>query len=28
VPRAFERLVVGRQPLLRIGWGIVRPKAP
>ncbi|WP_445492066.1 glycosyltransferase family 39 protein [Rhodopseudomonas sp. RCAM05734] len=28
VPRAFERLVSGRQPLLRIGWAIVRPKAP
>jgi len=28
VPRAFEWLVTGRQPLLRIGWGIVRPKAP
>jgi hypothetical protein len=28
VPRAFERLVVGRQPLLRIGWAIVRPKTP
>jgi hypothetical protein len=28
VPRAFERLVNGRQPLLRIGWGIVRPKTP
>jgi hypothetical protein len=28
VPRAFERLVTGRQPLLRIGWGIVRPRAP
>jgi hypothetical protein len=27
VPRAFERLVNGRQALLRIGWGIVRPKA-
>lgn len=26
VPRAFERLVVGRQPLLRIGWAIVRPR--
>ena len=26
VPRAFEWLVTGRQPLLRIGWGIVRPK--
>ena len=28
VPRAFERLVIGRQPLLRIGWAIVRPKTP
>jgi Dolichyl-phosphate-mannose-protein mannosyltransferase len=28
VPQAFERLVNGRQPLLRIGWAIVRPKAP
>jgi hypothetical protein len=28
VPRAFEWYVNGRQPLLRIGWGIVRPKAP
>jgi hypothetical protein len=28
VPRAFERLVNGRQPLLRIGWAIVRPKIP
>jgi len=28
VPRAFEWMVNGRQPLLRIGWGIVRPKAP
>jgi hypothetical protein len=28
VPRAFERLVNGRQPLVRIGWAIVRPKAP
>jgi hypothetical protein len=28
VPRSFERLVNGRQPLLRIGWAIVRPKAP
>jgi hypothetical protein len=28
VPRAFERLVTGRQPLLRIGWAIVRPKPP
>ncbi|MGP8124020.1 MAG: glycosyltransferase family 39 protein [Xanthobacteraceae bacterium] len=25
VPRAFERMVSGRQPLLRLGWGIVRP---
>src|SRR3984893_12643849 len=28
VPRAFEQFVTGRQPLLRIGWAIVRPKAP
>ncbi|HVQ72651.1 MAG TPA: glycosyltransferase family 39 protein [Bradyrhizobium sp.] len=28
VPRAFEWIVNGRQPLLRIGWAIVRPKAP
>jgi hypothetical protein len=28
VPRTFERLVNGRQPLLRIGWAIVRPKTP
>src|SRR4029077_5955686 len=26
VPRSFERLVSGRQPPLRIGWAIVRPK--
>jgi hypothetical protein len=28
LPRAFEWLVDGRQPLLRIGWAIVRPKSP
>jgi hypothetical protein len=28
VPRAFEWFVTGRQPLLRIGWAIVRPKSP
>jgi len=28
VPRAFERMVTGRQPLLRVGWAIVRPKTP
>jgi hypothetical protein len=28
LPRAFEWLVEGRQPLLRIGWAIVRPKSP
>ena len=28
VPRAFEWPVNGRQPLLRIGWGIVRPQMP
>jgi hypothetical protein len=26
VPRGFDWLVNGRQPLLRIGWAIVRPK--
>jgi hypothetical protein len=26
VPRAFERLVQGRLPLLRIGWGVIRPQ--
>jgi hypothetical protein len=26
VPRAFERPVQGRLPLLRIGWAIVRPQ--
>ena len=26
VPRSFERLVKGRQALVRIGWGIVRPQ--
>jgi hypothetical protein len=28
VPQTFDWLVNGRQPLLRIGWGIVRPKVP
>ncbi|ABE63955.1 conserved hypothetical protein [Nitrobacter hamburgensis X14] len=28
IPRAFERLVNGRLPSLRIGWAIVRPTAP
>ncbi|MGB8401909.1 glycosyltransferase family 39 protein [Bradyrhizobium sp.] len=28
VPRAFEWMVNGRQPPLRVGWAIVRPKAP
>ncbi|MBI5130182.1 MAG: glycosyltransferase family 39 protein [Rhodopseudomonas palustris] len=27
LPRAFERTIAGRQPLLRVGWAIVRPKA-
>ena len=27
VPRAFERMVQGRLPLLRLGWGVVRPRA-
>jgi hypothetical protein len=25
-PRAFERSVQGRLPLLRIGWGVIRPQ--
>jgi Dolichyl-phosphate-mannose-protein mannosyltransferase len=25
VPRAFERRVQGRLPLLRVGWGVIRP---
>jgi hypothetical protein len=28
IPRTFDRLVMGRQPALRVGWAIVRPKAP
>ncbi|QHO74538.1 hypothetical protein ACH79_19670 [Bradyrhizobium sp. CCBAU 051011] len=28
VPRVFEWMVNGRQPLLRVGWAIVRPKTP
>jgi len=27
VPRAFERRVQGRLPLLRIGWAVIRPRA-
>jgi hypothetical protein len=27
VPRAFERTVQGRLPLLRIGWALIRPQA-
>ncbi len=26
VPRSFARYLNGRQPLLRVGWGIIRPK--
>jgi 4-amino-4-deoxy-L-arabinose transferase-like glycosyltransferase len=26
VPRAFERAVQGRLPLIRIGWGVLRPQ--
>jgi hypothetical protein len=25
VPQAFERRVQGRLPLLRLGWGVIRP---
>jgi hypothetical protein len=28
VPRAFERMVSGRQNLLRLGWAIMRPATP
>jgi hypothetical protein len=28
VPRAFERTVQGRLPLLRIGWALIRPPSP
>jgi Dolichyl-phosphate-mannose-protein mannosyltransferase len=28
VPRAFERSVQGRLPLLRIGWAVIRPRSP
>jgi hypothetical protein len=28
VPRAFERAVQGRLPLLRIGWAVIRPQLP
>ncbi len=28
VPRAFERMMTGRQTLLRVGWAIVRPRSP
>jgi hypothetical protein len=27
VPRVFERALHGRAPLLRIGWGVVRPRS-
>jgi hypothetical protein len=26
VPRAFERTLSGRAPLLRIGWALIRPR--
>jgi hypothetical protein len=26
VPRAFERSVQGQLPLMRIGWGVIRPQ--
>ena len=28
VPRAFERPIEGRLPLLRVGWAMIRPTAP
>lgn len=27
IPRVFTRMVTGRQSALRVGWGIIRPKA-
>jgi hypothetical protein len=27
VPRAFERSIQGRLPLLRFGWGVIRPQS-
>jgi hypothetical protein len=27
VPRAFDRALPGRAPVLRVGWGVVRPQA-
>jgi Dolichyl-phosphate-mannose-protein mannosyltransferase len=27
VPRAFERQYQGRMPLMRVGWGMIRPRA-
>lgn len=27
VPRAFDRVLPGRAPVLRIGWGVIRPQA-
>jgi hypothetical protein len=27
VPRAFERSIQGRLPLLRVGWAVIRPQA-
>jgi len=27
LPRAFERRVQGQLPLLRLGWGVIRPRS-
>ena len=27
VPRAFARQFQGRMPLMRVGWGMIRPRA-
>jgi hypothetical protein len=27
VPRSFDRQFQGRMPLMRVGWGMVRPRA-
>jgi hypothetical protein len=28
LPRAFEHQIQGRLPLIRVGWGIIRPQTP
>ena len=28
VPRSFSRMIQGNQPLIRVGWSVLRPQAP